>query len=139
MARTVEEIMTRQPATVGQRDSVAQAARLMKDNDTGDVAVVEDGHVVGIITDRDITVRVVATDRPTSTTVADVASKGEVATISPRATLTQAASVMRDKAVRRLPVVEDGRLLGMISLGDLAIERDPESGLADISAAESNE
>jgi CBS domain-containing protein len=110
----------------------------MRQNDTGDVAVVDDGHVVGIITDRDITIRVVAADRPISTHVGEAASEQEIVTISPGATMAQAVSLMREKAVRRLPVVERGELVGMLSLGDLAIEVDPESGLAAISAAEPN-
>jgi CBS domain-containing protein len=138
MARTVAELMTRDPARVHEEDTVARAAQLMRQNDTGDVAVVDDGHVVGIITDRDITIRVVAADRPISTHVGEAASEQEIVTISPGATVAQAVSLMREKAVRRLPVVERGELVGMLSLGDLAIEVDPESGLAAISAAEPN-
>ncbi|WP_059006043.1 CBS domain-containing protein [Streptomyces specialis] len=138
MARTVAELMTREPATVGEQDTVARAAQLMKDNDTGNVAVVENGRLVGIITDRDIAVRVVAADRPASTPVAEAASHERLVTIDPRTTLRQAAAVMREKSVRRLPVVRDDKLVGIISLGDLAIEKDSESGLADVSAAEPN-
>ncbi|WP_326595518.1 CBS domain-containing protein [Streptomyces sp. NBC_01803] len=138
MARTVAELMTREPSTVGEQDTVARAAQLMKDNDTGNVAVVEDGRLVGIITDRDIAVRVVAADRPAATRVGEAASHERLVTISPETTLGQAASVMREKSVRRLPVVRDDTLVGIISMGDLAIEADSESGLADISAAEPN-
>ncbi|MGK5532982.1 CBS domain-containing protein [Streptomyces sp. URMC 129] len=138
MARTVAELMTREPATVREQDTVARAAQLMRQNDTGNVAVVEDGHLVGIITDRDIAVRVVAADRPASTPVGEAASHEELAVISPETTIQQAASVMREKSVRRLPVVRDDQLLGIVSLGDLAIEADPESGLADVSAAKPN-
>jgi CBS domain-containing protein len=139
MARTVAELMTREPATVHDDDTVARAAQLMREQHTGDVAVVEDGgRLVGVVTDRDIAVRIVAEERPASTRVADAASHDDLAVISPQATLDQAVSVMRDRAVRRLPVVEDGRLVGMVSIGDLAIERDERSALADISAAEPN-
>ncbi|WP_049573088.1 CBS domain-containing protein [Streptomyces sp. SBT349] len=138
MARTVAELMTREPATVGEEEPVAEAARLMRERDTGDIAVVEDGRLIGIITDRDIAVRVVAAERPASTPVRDAASHEDLVTVEPDTTLDRAASVMREKSVRRLPVVEDGQLRGIVSLGDLAIEKDSESGLADISGARPN-
>lgn len=138
MARTVAELMTREPATVHEDDTVARAAQLMREYDTGNVAVVDDGHIVGIVTDRDIAVRVVAADRPPSTPVGEAASQEKLFTISPDSTLDQAATVMRKQSVRRLPVVRDGELLGIVSLGDLAIERGAEPGLADVSAAEPN-
>ncbi|UCM91226.1 CBS domain-containing protein [Streptomyces marincola] len=140
MARTVAELMTREPATVRGGDTVADAARLMKEHDSGNVAVVEDGgRVVGIVTDRDLAVRVLAEGRAADTPVQEVSSREELATVAPSATLAEAAEAMRGKAVRRLPVVDDGKLLGVLSLGDLAIELDPESGLADVSAARPSE
>jgi CBS domain-containing protein len=138
MARTVEELMMRDPVTVREDDTVAKAARLMRQNDTGDVAVLDNGNLVGIITDRDITVRVVAEDLPLSTQVGEAASETDIVTVNPHASLDEATELMREHAVRRLPVVEKGRLVGMISIGDIAIEKEPRSGLADISAAEPN-
>jgi CBS domain-containing protein len=138
MAQTVADVMTSAVATIEPQDSVAEAARRMASADVGDVVVVENGTVRGILTDRDIAVRLVAADKPASTPVAEIISEADVATVTPDTTLDQAVTLLRSKAVRRLPVVEDGRPVGVVSLGDLAIERDPDSALADISAARGN-
>jgi CBS domain-containing protein len=135
MARTVEEIMTRDPRTVNADDPVVEAARIMSDGDIGDVIVVDDGTVAGIVTDRDIVVRGVAEGRePDSTPVREVCTTG-VEALEPGATVDDALRKMREADIRRLPVVEGGRLVGIVSLGDLAVEREPDSILADISAA----
>ena len=107
----------------------------MRDSDIGDVVVMEGGQVSGIVTDRDIVVRAVADGRdPDSTNVSDVCTTG-VETIAPEASVDEALSLMREKDIRRLPVAKSGRPVGIISLGDLAVEREPDSTLADISAA----
>ncbi|HKG44389.1 MAG TPA: CBS domain-containing protein [Gaiellaceae bacterium] len=135
MARTAEEIMTRDPRTVDASDTVVDAARVMRDSDIGDVVVIEDGNVTGIVTDRDIVVRGVAEGRdPDSTAVSEVCTTG-VETIEPSASVDDALGLMREKDIRRLPVTKNGRPVGIISLGDLAVEREPDSTLADISAA----
>jgi CBS domain-containing protein len=135
MTRTVEEIMTTNPRTVNVDDRVLDAARVMRDNDIGDVIVVEDGQVTGILTDRDIAVRAVAEGRDAdSTTVGEICTTG-VQAIEPEATVDDALRLMRENDVRRLPVVKNGRPVGIVSLGDLAVEREPDSTLADISAA----
>jgi CBS domain-containing protein len=135
MARTVEEIMTRDPRTVNASDPVTEAARAMRDSDIGDVVVVDGGEVSGIVTDRDIVVRGVAEGRdPDSTNVSDVCTSG-IETIEPGASVDDALRLMREHDIRRLPVVDGGNPVGIISLGDLAVEREPESTLADISAA----
>jgi CBS domain-containing protein len=135
MARTVEEIMTRDPRTVNAGDPVVEAARIMSDGDIGDVIVVDDGTVAGIVTDRDIVVRGVAEGRePDSTPVGEVCTTG-IEALEPGATVDDALRKMREADIRRLPVVEGGRLVGIVSLGDLAVEREPDSILADISAA----
>jgi CBS domain-containing protein len=135
MARTVEQIMTTNPRTVNVDDTVLQAAQLMRDNDIGDVIVVNDGQVTGIVTDRDIAVRAVAEGRdPEPTTVGDIATTG-VQAIEPDASVDDALRMMREHDIRRLPVVKNGRPVGIVSLGDLAVEREPDSTLADISAA----
>ena len=127
--------MTRDPRTVNADDPVVEAARVMRDSDIGDVIVMEDGQVGGIVTDRDIVVRGVADGRdPESTNVSDVCTSG-VETIEPEASVDDALRLMREHDIRRLPVVKNGRPVGIVSLGDLAVERDPESTLADISAA----
>ena len=139
MARTVEEIMTRNPRTVDASDTVTDAARVMRDSDIGDVVVMEDGQVSGIVTDRDIVVRAVSEGRdPDSTPVSEVCTTG-VETIEPEASVDDALSLMREKDIRRLPVAKNGRPVGIISLGDLAVEREPDSTLADISAASPDE
>jgi CBS domain-containing protein len=135
MARTVEEIMTTNPRTVNLDDTVLEAARVMRDNDIGDVIVVEDGQVTGIVTDRDIVVRAVAEGRdPESTPVGDIATTG-IQAIEPKASVDDALRMMREHNIRRLPTVKNGRPVGIVSLGDLAVEREPGSTLADISAA----
>jgi CBS domain-containing protein len=135
MARTVEEIMTREPRTVNASDTIADAARVMNEADIGDVIVVDNGEVKGIVTDRDIVVRGVAEGRDAqSTSVADVCSSG-AETIEPGASVDEALKRMREADIRRLPVVEGGRPVGIVSLGDLAVEREPDSKVADISAA----
>jgi CBS domain-containing protein len=135
MARTVEEIMTRDPRTVNADDPVTDAARIMRDDDIGDVIVLQNGEVGGIVTDRDIVVRGVAEGRDVeSTQVSDVCTSG-IETIEPSASVNDALRKMRESDIRRLPVVDGDRPVGIISLGDLAVEREPDSVLADISAA----
>jgi CBS domain-containing protein len=135
MAQIVEEIMTTNPRTVNVDDTVLQAAQLMRDNDIGDVIVVDDGQVAGILTDRDVVVRTVAEGRdPEATTVGEIATTG-VQAIDPDASEDDALRTMREHDIRRLPVVKNGRPVGFVSLGDLAVEREPDSTLADISAA----
>jgi CBS domain-containing protein len=135
MSQTVEQIMTTNPRTVNADDTVLQAAQVMRDNDIGDVIVVDDGQVTGIVTDRDIAVRAVAEGRdPGSTTVGEIATTG-VQAIEPDASVDDALSKMREHDIRRLPIVKNGRPVGIVSLGDLAVEREPDSTLADISAA----
>ena len=138
MATTVAEVMTSNPATIDRQGSVADAARLMAEHDAGGVIVVSDGTVQGIVTDRDIALRVVAQDKPGSTPVADIMSDTALQTVAPDTIIDYAVEVMRARSVRRLPVVEDGRPVGIVSLGDMALARDPGSALADISAAEGN-
>jgi CBS domain-containing protein len=135
MAQTVEEIMTRDPRTVNASDTIVDAAKAMNEADIGDVIVVDNGDVKGIVTDRDIVVRAIAEGRdPQSTSVGDVCTTG-VEAIEPSASVDDALRKMREGDIRRLPVVQDGRPVGIISLGDLAVEREPDSTLADISSA----
>jgi CBS domain-containing protein len=138
MAQTVADVMTRDPATVERTDTAAEAARRMAAHDAGDVVVLDNGTVCGIVTDRDIAIRLVAQERPADTPVAEIASDTDVLTVSPDTPLDQAVKLIRARSVRRLPVVQAGRVVGIVSLGDLAIERDPDSALADVSAAEGN-
>lgn len=138
MAQHLRDIMTQKPLTLQTSDTITAAARTMRDGNIGDVVVLENGQICGILTDRDIVIRALAEGMdPSRTTVGQVCSR-ELTTLSPDDSIAQAVSIMRDKAIRRLPVVEDGRPIGIVSLGDLAVERDPDSTLGGISAAPPN-
>jgi CBS domain-containing protein len=138
MAGTVEEIMTRDPRTVEIGDNLVDAAREMRDGDIGNVIVTDGGRVAGIVTDRDIVVRAIADGRdPQSATVRDVCSPGP-RTLEAGDSVEVAAQAMGENSIRRLPVVRDGELVGVLSLGDLAQDRDAGQPLADISAASPN-
>ena len=141
MAHTMRDVMTANPRTLSTGATAEEAARIMRDEDVGVVVVVGDGDEVrGVVTDRDIAVRVVAEGKaPTETTLADVASQEEIATLSPDDGVDDAIRLMREKKVRRVPIVEGGRAVGIVSLGDLAVDQQPDSALADISAADPNE
>ena len=138
-AQSVGDIMTRPPRTVDATASVMDAATLMREGDFGDVVVLEEGRLCGILTDRDIVVRVLATgDDPSTVRVGDVCSR-VLTTVSESDGVGDAVRLIRAKAVRRLPVLDDdGKLVGIVSLGDLALARDPRSALGDISAARPN-
>jgi CBS domain-containing protein len=138
MAQYLREIMTQNPLSLQTTDSVISAARTMRDANVGDVVVLENGQIQGILTDRDIVIRAMAEGRdPTQTTVGEICSR-ELTVLSPTDAVGDAVRIMRDKAIRRLPIVEGGRPVGIVSLGDLAVERDPESALGGISAAPPN-
>jgi len=136
----IREVMTAEPLVLEHSSTVADAARAMKGADVGPVPVIrEDGTLCGIVTDRDIVVRVVAEDRdPTSTTVGDIAST-ELHTLTPDDTVDDAVKMMREHAIRRLPIVESGAPVGIVAMGDLARQQDPKSALADISSAPPND
>jgi CBS domain-containing protein len=115
-----------------------EAACAMRDNDIGDVVVLDNGRLCGILTDRDIVVRALATGcDPTLTSVGEVCSRALV-TLAPDDSTGEAVRVMRERAIRRLPVEEDGRVVGIVTLGDVAVDADRRSALADISAAPPN-
>jgi CBS domain-containing protein len=139
MPQTVQEIMSPYPVTVPSTSTVREAAAKIRDENVGDVIVVHGDVAVGILTDRDIVVRAVAEGLdPQRVRVGDVCS-ADVVTVSPDDRVEHAVQIMRERAVRRLPVVEAGRPVGVVSLGDLALERDPNSALSDISAAVPNQ
>jgi CBS domain-containing protein len=130
--------MTTHPVVLGAQSLLADAARAMRDSDIGEVIVVEGGNLFGIVTDRDIVVRGIASDKDPSTTRLDEICSRDLATVSSDTPVEDAVRIMRDKAIRRLPVVEAGKPVGVVSIGDLAVERDPVSTLADISKAPPN-
>lgn len=134
--REIRQVMTAAPDAVHPSDSLQEAADLMKRNDIGDVIVEDEGgKLAGIVTDRDLAIRAIAEGRdPKTTTVRDVYTPG-VTTLAPTDTVEDAVQLMRSHDVRRLPVVESGRAIGIVSLGDVAVETDTGSVLADISTA----
>jgi CBS domain-containing protein len=136
---TVQEVMTANPTALSATMTIGDAARMMRDHDIGDVMVLdEENRLCGIVTDRDIVVRAVAADKdPTEVHLGDICSR-VLTTIDADASLKDAVKLMREHALRRLPVVDHGRPAGIVSLGDLAVERDPGSALAAISAAPAN-
>jgi CBS domain-containing protein len=133
MASMIKDVMTADPTTVQTDASLFDVARTMRDHDIGDVLVVDGRQLRGLVTDRDLVVRGLAEQRdPGSTQVGELCST-DLVTVSPEDDTESAAVLMRDNAVRRLPVVVDGEAVGIVTLGDLAIEEDPSSALADIS------
>jgi len=139
MAEYIRDVMTTNPETLPESTTVREAAETMRANDIGDVVIVDDnGAISGILTDRDIVVRVVAEGRdPRVTRIGDIASR-ELTAASPDDPVDRAVQLMRERAIRRLPVVDKGKPVGIVSIGDLALDRDPDSALADISAAPPN-
>jgi len=138
MGRTLRDVMSPNPVTLHTGTTVLEAARKMRDDDIGDVIVLRDGEVGGIVTDRDIVVRVLAEGLdPQTVSVSQVMSEGVVC-LEPNDTVERATEVMKDHAIRRVPVVEGGKPVGIVSIGDLAIEANGERALADISAAPAN-
>ncbi|MDG4815050.1 CBS domain-containing protein [Micromonospora sp. WMMD956] len=135
---TVGEFMTTRLVTMDGHETLTAAAREMRDSAIGDVVVTAGDDVVGIVTDRDIAVRCVAEERDPDTTRLDQITTRDVITVSQYDDAVAAADLMRTYAVRRLPVIDDGRLVGLVSMGDLAVEREPQSVLADISADDPN-
>jgi CBS domain-containing protein len=114
--------MTESPRTVPPDASAVDAAKVMQNEDAGVVPIVEDdGRLVGVVTDRDIALRVVAEGRePDSTKVAEIASQN-LATVDPQQDIDEALRLMAEHQVRRLPVVEeDGRLVGILAQADVA-------------------
>jgi CBS domain-containing protein len=121
-AKMVKDLMTPNPTTVEPDTPVAEAAKQMAREDVGPLPVVEDGRLVGIVTDRDLVVRVLADKRdPTSTRVREAASKGLV-TVSPDDDLVKTLDLLAKHQVRRLPVVEGDRLVGIVAQADVARE-----------------
>jgi CBS domain-containing protein len=136
---SARDVMTPDPLTVPPDMSVMEAARLMKEHDIGDLLVARDSVLVGIVTDRDIVVRALAQGLDPKTTAIEQCCSTDLLTVRADDPVRDVVDLLRDKAIRRVPVVDDGRLVGIITLGDLAKERDPESALAAISAAPAND
>jgi CBS domain-containing protein len=138
MAQAIREVMTADPASVDAHASAVEAARRMREVDAGAILVTEEGHLKGLLTDRDIVVRAIADGRDPSQVEAQEICSADVEALAPDDDVDRAIQLMRDRNVRRIAVVERDRPVGIVSIGDLAIERDEQSALADISAARPN-
>lgn len=119
----ISDVMTPNPRCVSPDDSIQAAARIMRDEDTGVVPIVEGGRAVGVVTDRDIVVRGIAENGQLNRPVREIASRNLVC-VTPETSTREAEELMSEHQVRRLPVVDHERLVGIVSLGDLAV-KDP--------------
>ena len=121
----VRDVMTRNPRTVAPNDSIQRAAAVMKEVDTGFVPIVENGRVVGVVTDRDIVIRAVAAgsyDKPVSA----IATR-DLVFVAPGDSLRTAEKLMSERQIRRIAVIEDDLLVGIVSLGDIAVKEGKEN------------
>ena len=126
MGKSIQDVMTSNPCAIDANQPVSYAAKMMKDEDVGLAPIVEGDRLVGALTDRDITVRVVAEGRdPQTVKVREVAST-DVITVDPQQDLDEALTLMARHQVRRLPVIEeDGRLVGVVAQADVAEKAKP--------------
>jgi signal-transduction protein with cAMP-binding, CBS, and nucleotidyltransferase domain len=135
--QTVADVMTPAPTTIGMSETLQSAAQVMAAQGVG-ALVVQAGHTtIGIVTDRDLVVRGLAEGLGPTAMVGEVASE-DIVSVGPDAPVEEAIEVMRTAAVRRVPVLDGDTVVGIVSLGDLAVDRDPMSALADISEADPN-
>ena len=135
MARKMRDIMSPAPVSLAATDTAAAAARAMKEHGVGTVLVSTDGRFTGLLTDRDITIRVLAENRdPRFTRIGDICSTS-LTVLGPDDDVHQATRLVRERAVRRIPVVVDGIPVGVVSSADLALEQDERAALSDVSAA----
>jgi CBS domain-containing protein len=134
MARKVRDIMSPAPACMASTESVSAAAQAMKECGTGTVLVVSGGRFSGLVTDRDITVQVLAENRdPLTTSLSDICSS-DLAVLGPDDDVERAALLLRDLAVRRVPILADGIPVGVVAVGDLVLGVDESPVLSGASA-----
>jgi CBS domain-containing protein len=139
MAQAIREVMTGDPVCVEPDTSAADAARKMRETDSGAILVTEEGHLRGLVTDRDIVVRAIADGRdPARVRVREICS-ADLEALTPDDDVDRAVKLMRERHVRRIPIVEGDRPVGIVSIGDLALARQERSALADISGAPGNQ
>jgi signal-transduction protein with cAMP-binding, CBS, and nucleotidyltransferase domain len=134
MEAKVRDLMTPDAIGVDYDQTIGEAARTMREWGVGSVLVVRDQSLHGLVTDRDLVVRAVAESKGPDEAVGPLSS-GDLVFVAADADAGQAIRLMREHAVRRLPVIEDGQVAGMVSLGDLTLEDDPASALAEVSQA----
>jgi len=133
----VRDVMTPAPVGVYYNQTIGETARIMRDSRVGAVLVVNDGALAGLVTDRDLVIRGLAAGEGPGSPVGPLCS-GDLIGVAADADVAQAALLMRENAVRRLPVINDGQVVGIVSMGDLAISADGDSALAAVSRAEAN-
>ena len=140
MTQQIKDVMTKQIHSVRRDATLRAVARVMKEHKIGAVLVTQaDGSLLGLVTDRDLVIRGMASDRDVDkTSVAEICSTPPVK-LDLTAMVDDAVRLMRERSVRRIPVVADGKPVGIVSIGDLARAKDPGSLLAQISAAPPNE
>ena len=126
----IRDVMTTNPRTVSPDDSIQRAACVMRDEDTGVVPVVDNGRTVGVVTDRDIVVRAVASGGELNGPIRDIVSSN-VVSVGPDMSTREAAELMSEHQIRRLPVVENERLVGIVSIGDLAVKEGKDGRMGD--------
>jgi CBS domain-containing protein len=138
MAETIESVMTRDPVCLDADAPIADAAKAMEERNIGDVLVMKEGSLCGIVTDRDVAIRAVACGMdPSTSRLGEICSR-QLVTLRPEDSIDDAIAQMREHALRRMPVCDEGRPMGIVSLGDLAEERDRMSVLGQISTAPAN-
>jgi CBS domain-containing protein len=138
MTRKVREIMSAAPVSMAAGETVSAAAKAMKERGIGTVLVLSGGRFSGLVTDRDITIRVLAENRdPRTTSLGDICSS-ELAVLRPDDDVETATRIVRDRAVRRLAVLADGTPVGVVSIGDLALDQDERSTRPQIPASRPN-
>jgi CBS domain-containing protein len=133
----VSDIMTTAPVGVYYSQTIGETARIMRDTAVGAVLVVNDGTLSGMVTDRDLVIRGLAEGEGPDSPVGPLCS-GDLIGVAADADIAQAEQLMREHAVRRLPVINEGQVVGIVSIGDVAISADGDSSLAAVSKAEAN-
>jgi CBS domain-containing protein len=133
----VRDIMTAAPVGVYYSQTIGETARIMRDSQVGSVLVVNDGALAGLVTDRDLVIRGLAEGAGPDSPVGPLCT-GDLIGVAADADLYQAAQLMRENAVRRLPVINEGQVVGIVSMGDIAVTADSDSALAAVSRAEPN-
>lgn len=117
----IRDIMSRQIASLNSDDSVERAAQLMKDYNVGSIPICQQNSVVGIVTDRDIALRAIANGEDGSNQIKEVMTPNPIVG-TPDMDVHEAVRMMSEKQIRRLPIVENNKLVGMVSLGDISVE-----------------
>jgi signal-transduction protein with cAMP-binding, CBS, and nucleotidyltransferase domain len=137
MDKKVRDIMTPNPVGVYYEQTIGEAARVMRDSGVGAILVVKGDSLGGVVTDRDLVVRGLAEGMGPDAPVGPLCS-AKLVGVDASADIADAQRLMRDNAVRRLPVIEGGQIVGIVSLGDLAVSADSDSPLAAVSRAQAN-